>query len=350
MSSPSQPLNQEPYRIFVAGVASGISKKTILGYFQRFGHIIDVIEIRKKSKEDFAAAKRPSATAAPGSICRGICCVVTSSISTYNNILDQVDHSIKGRAVMCYPFQKRRTALKQSLENNKRRVILKKVPAVIEEHVILRRLESSFGKVAVFFSFLPEVLKSKSENTSISRRNFKSYSVMFETLESCEKITVSGTISIEGFDHIVVEPFKLKHRYKELNNKLEDNPKMIDIMKTATTLEDGELSNTDVTKQKTRSCSLNQDLKLRQMGTNHGSLIDHDLLKFSVLSQKFKFIPNSINRPESYLKSDQRLRSTSLDLYNETNRFSATRHHIAILCQLLKTHRPLSSASEESLL
>ena len=171
---------------------------------------------------------------------------------------------------------------------------------------------------------------------------------MFETLESCEKITASVTISIEGYDNIVVEPFKLKHKSLK-TYKMEDKPKIIDIMNTATTLEVGEMSDSEVTKQKTRSSTLNQELKLRQMGANHGSLIDHDLLKFSVLSQKFKFIPNSINRSDIFLKSDQRLRSTSLDLCSETNRFSATRHHIATLCQLLKRHRPLSSGLDHIL-
>ena len=199
-------MNKKQYRIFVAGVPSGVSSKTVESYFRSFGPITAITEIDRRVEDAGIYSNDVDSTIHPFEIMRGVCCVITPYEQTYNAILGTSNHCIKKRTIMCSPYKSKKAAIKENRKNNKRRIIIKRVPSSIEEGIIKDSIEYLFGPISVFFSFLPEAMQVK--NPYRNRRLHKSYSVMFTDKQSAQLAVDAGKFFLRGYGELAIEPFR----------------------------------------------------------------------------------------------------------------------------------------------
>jgi len=115
---------------------------------------------------------------------------------------------------MCSLYKSKKAAIKENRKNNKRRIIIKRVPSSIDEGIIKDSIEYLFGPISVFFSFLPEAMQVK--NPYRNRRLHKSYSIMFTDKHSAQKAANAGKFFLRGYGELAIEPFR--QNFTEKNN------------------------------------------------------------------------------------------------------------------------------------
>lgn len=180
-------------KIFVAGIPSSIPNSEILRYFSEFGGI----EKLDRSMGNSVSSEGDLTDS------RGHCILLVRDKAAMERILSRAPHYVGGRKVMCKEYLEGSQLFRQNLDNNRRRVIIKKVPAQISEEEFRRYLTTSFGKIELMFCFRPEARKaSKSE-----RRLYRSYSVMFKEVDSASRATLARYLNFANGQSAIVEKF-----------------------------------------------------------------------------------------------------------------------------------------------
>ena len=216
MYKQKRPITHQHFRIFVAGIPSGVSAKLVKSYFDSFGPVADIVEVRKRLNDCLQTRRRQRGVRKgenQGGIDSGVCCLYTPCEATYHAILDTADHALNGRSIMCSPFKSKRTAIQENMQNNRKRVLIKRVPSTVPESSLRESLESVFGPVAVFFSFLPELhSRSQAKSAKQQQRLFKTYSVMFDAETSANKAILAGHLCLSDGATLVIEAFQIGYK------------------------------------------------------------------------------------------------------------------------------------------
>jgi len=197
-------------RVHVTGVANPTPLKRVFEYFSQFGQIKAV---RENSKRGGVQLERDD----PGSledlsvrlnIRSGSCIVEILNLKTKKAILDYQSHNLDGRTLKCSNFKTAEQLSQENLVNNKRKVILKKVPSSIPEEELKQFLENQFGTLETIFPFMPDKKKlQKLTKENARTRTIKSYSVMFKEAQSAEKAATSYMLELPEYGKFFVEQF-----------------------------------------------------------------------------------------------------------------------------------------------
>ena len=145
--------------IFVAGLPSKISKRSVEAYFHQFGSYITVHFVSS------AKMKRHDPLESDGDFLdqgdsilphRGFCLLEVFKKQTYNTVLEVPVHVLYGRRLFCSPLKSGFDLAKHNASTCGRRTILKKVPLPIEERYLVRELEQIAGPVESIYQFVSD--------------------------------------------------------------------------------------------------------------------------------------------------------------------------------------------------
>ena len=179
------------YKIFVAGIPTVTPDFEVLKYFRRFGDVVWIDRSRgnpSQTEEDH----------------RNHCILYMRDKASVNAVLRMAPHAVGGRRVMCKEYLEGSQLFRQNLDYNRRRVILKKVPADLSEAQVRRYLEQAFGEIDTMFCFLPESNKDR----KFHQRQYRSYSVMFKLAQSANQAALAKIIYLKDQQRTIVERFK----------------------------------------------------------------------------------------------------------------------------------------------
>lgn len=203
---------EQNIKIFVTGVEFKTPIAEIFALFSKYGPISNVREILKKV--DHKPLKRMSKK---NDVCSGSCCVETPCSSTAEKILSIGTFNLNNRDIMCAPFKLGRELASENEEKNRRRVLLKKVPAHIPENQLRSAVELMFGPVEVFFAFLSDDKRGKKKGYKGKHlRSIRTYSVMFRNVESCNLAIEAGEVFLADDAIIIIERFSNEFRREKL--------------------------------------------------------------------------------------------------------------------------------------
>lgn len=189
--------------IFVAGAPSGVSGSVLISYFRRFGRIEGILS---QTGRHLGLHYN---TAIVGNFL-----VAAADSRTYHTILAHNSHRLLGRSLICSQYLSGKALAVKNSEANRRRVILKRVPAELQEPGLRSFLEKHFGKVECIFPFKPE--SGDAENSPFSRRKYRTFNVMFADRKPAREITQYTYLYIDDSAKIQVEKFRHKNSRKKI--------------------------------------------------------------------------------------------------------------------------------------
>ena len=117
-------------------------------------------------------------------------------LSTYRRILEACPHRIQSRCLEVCPLKTGLDLILYNSQKNQRRVLIKKVPAVVSEQNLLDSIRAQFGPVEKFFGYKSEGRSRGTSNLNSSKRHV-TYSVTFQDKESAAKAARQGWIVIQ---------------------------------------------------------------------------------------------------------------------------------------------------------
>lgn len=208
----SKHANPHKYRIFVAGIPSGIPKRTLENYFSQFGSIFSITELTKRVPGKKKKIEQTSSATEPSDIRGGVCLVTTYDLITRDTILNHPRHELKKRTIMCSKYKSVQTVIEENIEKNTKRVLLKRVSSAMKEDYVKKLVEQKFGPVEVMFAFLAEHKEGKAKEKEF--RPFKTYSVMFYNTESAELAISTAVVKHSTFKPFFIEPFVFNYSKK----------------------------------------------------------------------------------------------------------------------------------------
>lgn len=198
---PRREKNQR-FKIYVAGAQSATKPEDIFQFFSRLGHIWSV-----KPHQPYGSPIHLMHQNSGASQTKGCFILEVSEESVYEHILHLKIFQFKGRNLFCTQFLSGKKLMSTNFEKNKRRVILKSVPAEINESYLKGYLESNFGKVECLFVYKPDSQKYES---SYFNRKHRTFNVMFERREDARRLTENAEVYINSRFPISVEKYKFK--------------------------------------------------------------------------------------------------------------------------------------------
>lgn len=174
--------------IFVTGVPADASKIAVTRYFSYFGKIRYV-------QLQLLGSKRRAYVVQP------------ADLKTFRAILDpNLAHYFQGRYLQCSPYESGSTLIRHNIEMNKRRVIIKRVPSIVELKNLKNWLETRAGSVQSMFAYSTEDSKKRLSNI---QRKYKSYSVVFnEATAARDAVAIQKHTFLEGFEPSTFERFR----------------------------------------------------------------------------------------------------------------------------------------------
>ena len=211
MASASKP----HFKVFVAGISSSTSNSEVLKYFRSFGLVAKIDRSFGDSLSTIGDSQDVGAR----------CILGIRDYNTVQRILHHSQHYVGGRRVMCKEYLEGSQLFKQNHNNNKRRVIIKRIPFNIKEKDLHYYLNANFGPIELMFCFMPD---SKKEE-KISHRQYRSYSVMFKEAFSTLEAIRANFIYFKNGQTAIIEKFVkskqiARQNWQFLSNKVKSIP------------------------------------------------------------------------------------------------------------------------------
>ena len=210
-----QTKKNEEYKIFVAGIPSSISFRSILDFFSGFGKItmLEAVERGRiyRLDQDLCLMDR---------LCtRGICIITTNNWKTFSQIISG-SIIFLGRLLMCKKYLKTEELFAHNKEINKKRVLVKGVPKMISSEELKAFIETHFGMVDIIYPFntFDSIDNTVQER---SKKPLVTYSVTLNDPETAEYLIYLRDIYWFGNSPMTFLPFKnlsRSHRYGEIQS------------------------------------------------------------------------------------------------------------------------------------
>ena len=175
-------------RLFVTGIPADCPVSEVFWYFGQFGSL-ERIEVQLTVNHTRAFILTASDTASFEAI-----------------LYPSSPHYYAGRFLQCEPFERGEALLKHNIRNNKKRVIIKRVPSFLSAEELRRWLESTVGQVQSMFMYSTDDV---SKRLAADKRKYRSYSVIFLEGKSVSQLLQLQRIQfIPGMDYTIFEKFK----------------------------------------------------------------------------------------------------------------------------------------------
>lgn len=176
------------YRLFVTGIPAECNVADVAGYFEQFGRLTEVstqITVNKTRAFVLKPADQRS----------------------YEAILyPSRPHYFAGRILQCAAYESGESLLRHNIRNNKKRVIVKRVPSLINGEELERWLEEVAGPVQSMFAYSTD---DTSKRLTQDQRKYRTYSVIFSKSESVSRITTLKRIQFfPSMDYTIFEKFR----------------------------------------------------------------------------------------------------------------------------------------------
>lgn len=174
--------------LFVTGIPADCSVAEVAGYFGQFGWLTEV-------STQITANKTRAFVLKP------------SNQESYQAILyPNRPHYFAGRFLQCAPFESGDSLLKHNIRNNKKRVIVKRVPSILNSEELRYWLEQVAGPVQSMFAYSTDDVNKRLTN---DQRKHRTYSVIFSRSDSVSKILRLERVQFYlGSDYTTFEKFK----------------------------------------------------------------------------------------------------------------------------------------------
>ena len=209
---PGQALqNHQELRLFVSGFSRQTTTAQVAAYFSLYGQA-RVEKYDSYFKRDQARARFKGG--------EGYFILCEMHPITYKRILEARPHRILNRSLEVCPLKTGLDLIMYNYQKNQRRVLIKKVPATIEELQFLTAIRSQFGPVEQFFGYKSDNLARQSRY--VSQKRFITYSVIFQEKASAVKAIRQGFISLRTIDgEFIANVEKFKRSVVSEQNPLE---------------------------------------------------------------------------------------------------------------------------------
>lgn len=207
------------YKIYVAGVPKGANALDLELYFAAHGTVLQVSEVSK----DAIRKKTMDATLGwyQEEMC-GCCCLEVADRATYDRILQLSPHELNGRFLYCSPFLRGNTVKKLNKEQNKRRVLAKRVYFKVSDEELINYIEKAFGKVEHYFVLKPELKNMMNDS---SKRKFRTFSILFVTEEAADSCVSSSPLNLPRQKMpIYMEKFSFKLKMTNRSTQPNEDP------------------------------------------------------------------------------------------------------------------------------
>lgn len=175
-------------RLFVTGIPAECNVADVAGYFEQFGRLTEVstqITVNKTR----AFVLKPADPRSYGAI-----------------LYPSRPHYFAGRFLQCAAYESGESLLRHNIRNNKKRVIVKRVPSLINGEELRRWLEEVAGPVQSMFAYSTD---DTSKRLTHDQRKYRTYSVIFSKSESVHRIVTLQRIQFfPNMDYTTFEKFK----------------------------------------------------------------------------------------------------------------------------------------------
>lgn len=179
---------QQNPSIFVTGIPADSSVAEVANYFGRFGWLSEVsTQITANRTRAFI--------------------ITPSDKNSYEAILyPNRPHYFAKRFLQCAPYETGESLLKHNIRNNKKRVIVKRVPSIISSEELTYWLEQVAGPVQSMFAYSTDDAVKRIAN---EQRKYKTYSVIFSNIDAVYNILQIGSFKfVKGMDYTIIERFR----------------------------------------------------------------------------------------------------------------------------------------------
>ena len=191
---PANHQSRDKFKIFVAGAPAQMEASQLTAYFTSFGVSAKVKPFKSHSVKGKQSGK-------------GCFILEVFDRNTHSAILEHDHYLVCGRRLLCQPYLRGNMLAAENEDKNMRRVILKFVPRSLSETDLKTLIENTYGKIDCLFAYRPE---SKILSVGYNSKKFRTYSVMFNRIESAEKIISQGLHFFKHWPAIEVQKFKRK--------------------------------------------------------------------------------------------------------------------------------------------
>lgn len=174
-------------RIFASGFSRHTTTAQVAEYFSIYGG-------SRVEKYDSYFKRHQSETKYKGG--EGYFILFDLHLATYKRILEACPHRIQSRCLEVCPLKTGLDLILYNSQKNQRRVLIKKVPAVVSEQVLLDSIRVQFGPVEKFFGYKSEG-KSRGASNLDSSKRYVTYSVTFQDKASAARSARQGYIIIQ---------------------------------------------------------------------------------------------------------------------------------------------------------
>ena len=179
----SLPGDAQASRLFVTGLSKDTSLQSILAYFSSFGYV----QARLLRKD----------AGRPGSSYGSCCLVAASSRAVAQSILAHREHYLEGRLLHVSVFLEGAALQAHNDTINKRRVVVKGVPATLLLDALRQSLEARFGRTESVY-FFKQSPAARSIRGSRGPSRPLTASVVFCSSQSARQATSAGQVPVAG--------------------------------------------------------------------------------------------------------------------------------------------------------
>ena len=239
--------------IFVAGLPSKISKRSVEAYFHQFGSYITVHFVSS------AKMKRHDPLESDGDFLdqgdsilphRGFCLLEVFKKQTYNTVLEVPVHVLYGRRLFCSPFKSGFDLAKHNASTCGRRAILKKVPLPIEERNLVRELEQIAGPVESIYQFVSDC---PTKTTKQGKKKHGTFSVTFKRKAYRDLLANLGVVTLSGGQVFTAEKYEFARKKTTNLKKKRSTAEEISAEEPAAGFQPGSFQNSKVSLETSQS-------------------------------------------------------------------------------------------------
>ena len=279
-------------RLFVTGIPAECKVAEVAGYFEQFGRL-DEVSTQITANKTRAFVLKPSNTASYAAI-----------------LYPNQPHYFAGRFLQCAPFETGDSLLKHNIRNNKKRVIVKRVPSIITSEELRRWLEGVAGPVQSMFAYSTD---DSSKRFSNEQRKYRTYSVIFSKSDSVSRLIQLERVQFfAGVDFTTFEKFKPPREIKlgRDHNSFENQP-----TKDSLVTKDQKHTGADI-KPSSNLFTMEEETQLEKMNDNQcksllklpsNYLQDINSLLHGIKPCSKKYFSNTIRKLPSYIEYEDNL-------------------------------------------
>lgn len=236
MRSETKPME---YRICVTGAPKYVRSHEVAEYFSAFGPI----RVRRFNPPIGKPKVWKGGQVRQGPTILRHFILITDSENTYDSILKFKTFTFNGRSLGVIPIRTGWELKKHYERINRRKIILKKVPSEITIDALRELIESRYGPVETMYEFLtdrreipaitPTETPDQGESNSNGKKRFKSYSLVFESLDSLALLPEGPRVILKDDISIIIE---LHHKVSKVKvHMIEAEARSLKAANTAST-------------------------------------------------------------------------------------------------------------------